>query len=67
MLGLNTLAANIDRWNGRRISNERNAIRLSAVLEGDNSLIGDRAAKFQPICGDAVSYTHLTLPTTPYV
>ena len=26
-----------------------------------------RATRPAPLCTDAVSYTHLTLPTTPYV
>ena len=27
----------------------------------------DQVKKIQPICFETVSYTHLTLPTTPYV
>ena len=37
------------------------------VKTWDNKLINNRMLKVLTFRGDTVSYTHLTLPTTPYV
>ena len=54
-----------------RINSEKNRIEYST--NGGNSwhsrYSGSNAGEFYSLCdyGNAVSYTHLTLPTTPYV
>ena len=49
-------------------STEANYLSISNVIKAKN-LLGERSSELSVIAmhSDAVSYTHLTLPTTPYV
>ena len=37
------------------------------ILDGEQELTGRIEIAVDTVCAGAVSYTHLTLPTTPYV
>ena len=52
----------------QRITNAK-IVNEGSIVEGDLVIDGDRIEGINtpPSDGEAVSYTHLTLPTTPYV
>ena len=59
--------SNTDTMTRIQISTAGNSVDFGNLTTGRRAGPGSTASRIRAICYGAVSYTHLTLPTTPYV